>query len=176
VAGFELQPHLVGELIELRPLRADDWDGLYQVASDPKIWELHPIRGRYQEELFKDFFRSGLESGGAFVAIDRKTKQIIGSTRYFGYDPGVKEVEIGWTFLARSHWGGDCNREMKRLMLEHAFRFVDSVIFVVGVGNLRSRRAVEKIGGVAAERRDVTLNGTVLEHVVYRIKKESDGK
>jgi RimJ/RimL family protein N-acetyltransferase len=57
-------------------------------------------------------------------------------------------VEIGWTFLARSHWGGRYNGEMKTLMLRHAFRFVGTVIFVIGTRNLRSQRAVEKIGAV----------------------------
>src|ERR1022692_5321335 len=111
------------------------------------IWEQHPAHDRYQEEVFKEFFQRALESGGAFVAIDRSTQKIVGSSRYFGYDADKREIEIGWTFLARSHWGGTYNGEMKRLMLGHAFQFVDRVVFVVGTGNLRSQRAMEKIGG-----------------------------
>ena len=130
--GFELQPHLVGELLELRPLRPEDWEDLFEVASDPMIWEQHPAHDRWQEEVFKEFFQGALESGGAFVAIDRKTQEVIGSSRYFGYDPEKGEIEIGWTFLARSHWGGKYNGEMKRLMLDHAFQFVDSVVFFGG--------------------------------------------
>jgi RimJ/RimL family protein N-acetyltransferase len=145
---FDLQPTLKGELLELRPLRPEDFDDLYAVASDPLIWEQHPVSTRYQEAVFKDFFREALESGGAFVAIDSKDGRVIGSSRYNGYDQEKSEIEIGWTFLARSHWGGSYNREMKQLMLRHAFRFVNSVVFVVGIQNLRSQRAVEKIGGV----------------------------
>ena len=166
---FELQPHLVGELLELRPLRPEDWESLFAVASDPLIWEQHPAHDRYQEEVFKEFFREALESGGAFVVIDRRTQSTIGSSRYFGLDPGKREIEIGWTFLARSHWGGEYNGELKRLMLDHAFQFVESVIFKIGPTNLRSRRAVEKIGGVLRERPAET-NQTA-EHVVYQIKK-----
>src|ERR1700694_3547030 len=103
--NFELQPHLVGELLEVRPLRPEDWESLFGVATDPLIWEQHPARDRYQEEVFKEFFREALESRGAFVLIDRKTQEIIGSSRYFGFEPRKREIEIGWTFLARSHWG-----------------------------------------------------------------------
>ena len=151
--NFELQPHLVGDLLELRPLRPEDWESLFAVASDPLIWEQHPARDRYQEEVFKEFFREALESGGALVVIDRKTREIIGSSRYFGFDPGKREIEIGWTFLARTYWGGKYNGELKRLMLDHAFRFVESVVFLIGPTNLRSQRAVENIGGVLIERR-----------------------
>src|SRR5438034_5757047 len=134
--SFDLQPHLTGELIELRPLRPEDWEALFAVASDPLIWEQHPNYDRYQEAVFRECFRGALESGGAFVAIDRSTQAIIGSTRYAAYDPENSEIEIGWTFLARSHWGGKYNGEMKRLMLDHAFQFVENVIFIVGPTNL----------------------------------------
>ncbi|HEX8845807.1 MAG TPA: GNAT family N-acetyltransferase [Pyrinomonadaceae bacterium] len=144
---FDLQPVLEGELLLLRPLRPEDFQDLYGVASDPLIWEQHPVRDRYKEEVFTEFFREALESGGALVAVDSETGQIIGSSRFHAYDEERSEIEIGWTFLARSHWGGRYNGEMKRLMLRHAFRFVESIIFLVGTGNLRSQRAVEKIGG-----------------------------
>ena len=145
---FELQPTLTGTLLELRPLRDADFDELYAVASDPRIWELHPEPDRYKENVFRGFFRGAMESGGAFAVVDRKSGRIIGSSRYFGYDEERSEIEIGWTFLARAYWGGVYNREMKTLMLHHAFRFVDSVIFRVGTENWRSQRAMEKIGGV----------------------------
>ena len=169
---FELQPHLVGDLLEVRPLRPEDWESLFAVAADPLIWEQHPARDRYQEEVFKEFFREALESGGAFAVIDRKTQKTIGSSRYFGFEPGKREIEIGWTFLARSHWGGTYNAELKCLMLDHAFKFVESVVFLIGPTNVRSQKAVEKIGGVLTDRRETTtLQGDAVEHVVYQIKK-----
>lgn len=148
--SFDLQPVLQGKLLELRPLHPDHYRELYAVASDPLIWEQHPAKNRCQEEGFRQFFQKALESGGAFVAIDRKEGRVIGSSRFHGYDAEGSEVEIGYTFLARSHWGGQYNREMKELMLRHAFRFVDCVVFLVDPHNLRSQRAVEKIGGVRA--------------------------
>ena len=152
-AHFDLQPILEGELLRLRPLRPEDWDDLHTVASDPLIWEQHPNNDRYKEEVFKEFFREALESGGALIVIDSQNGQVIGSSRFHGYDKGKSEIEIGWTFLARSHWGGTRNKEMKQLMLRHAFRFVRNVVFLVGPQNLRSQRAMEKIGGVRVKSR-----------------------
>jgi RimJ/RimL family protein N-acetyltransferase len=146
--SFDLQPQLRGELIELRPLAPEDWDDLFAVASDPLIWEQHPESDRYKEDVFKVFFKDALESGGAFVVIDTETKRIIGSTRFHGYDPEKSEVEIGWTFLARKYWGGRYNREMKQLMLAHAFQFVENVLFYIGENNIRSQKATEKIGAI----------------------------
>lgn len=146
--SFDRQPLLVGEILELRPLRAGDFEALFRVAADPLIWEQHPEPNRYQEATFRSFFEEALASGGALVALDRATGQIIGSSRYHGYDAERSVIEIGWTFLARSHWGGRYNGEMKRLMVEHAFKLVKRVIFIIGPDNRRSQRAVEKIGGV----------------------------
>lgn len=169
--GIELQPHLVGELLEVRPLRTEDWESLFAVAADPLIWEQHPARDRYQEEVFREFFREALESGGAFAVVDRQTRKVIGSSRYFGYEPGRSEIEIGWTFLARSYWGGKYNAELKRLMLDHAFKFVKGVVFLIGPSNYRSQRALEKIGGVMIERRHKIIQGKPVENVVYQIEK-----
>jgi len=144
--AFELQPHLKGELLELRPLATGDWDELFAVASDWLIWEQHPERDRYTEDVFRNYFQGGLASGGAFVIIDRQTQQIIGSTRFYGYDLEKSEIEIGWTFLARKYWGGRYNAEMKRLLLNHAFKFVRNVVFLVGENNVRSQKAMEKVG------------------------------
>ncbi len=164
--SFDLQPILNGELLELRPLRPEDFNDLYAVASDPLIWEQHPAKDRCKKEVFEIFFREALESGGTLLAIDSKDGAVIGSSRFHGYNEEKNEIEIGWTFLARSYWGGVYNREMKRLMLRHAFKFVNSVIFLVGPQNLRSQRAVEKIGGVRVGSRP---DGSGRDSSVYQI-------
>jgi RimJ/RimL family protein N-acetyltransferase len=163
------QPVLRGELIELRPLQPDDFSELFGIASDPLIWEQHPDRDRYQEAVFRVFFADALASGGALVALDRATGRIIGSSRYHGYDAERSVVEIGWTFLARAYWGGRYNGEMKRLMLHHAFKSVARVRFIIGSNNLRSRRAVEKLGAVFA---GPTLDGLGRERVAYELTPE----
>ncbi len=162
-----LQPTLRGSLVQLRPLHATDWHALFAVASDPQIWVQHPESDRYTEPVFREFFRIALESRGALLATDAASGAVVGSSRYYGYDEVQREVEIGWTFLARSHWGGQYNGEMKSLMLAHAFQFVDSVIFVIGAQNIRSQRAVQQIGAVF----DGTRVTSGKESVVYRIRK-----
>lgn len=146
--SFDRQPTLRGELLELRPLHADDYQALFQAAADPRIWEQHPEPDRYTEPTFRAFFGEAIASGGALAVIDRASGRIIGSSRYHGYDPAGSVVEIGWSFLARAYWGGRYNGEMKRLMLEHAFESVSRVIFIIGPENQRSQRAVKKLGAV----------------------------
>lgn len=144
---FDFQPTLRGDLIEVRPLRPQDFAALFEAASDPLIWEQHPDSNRHKKEVFGEFFRGAIDSKGAFAVIERKSGEIIGSSRYWNLNTANFEVEIGWTFLSRKFWGGRYNRELKSLMLEHAFRFVERVLFIVGENNLRSRKAVENIGG-----------------------------
>jgi RimJ/RimL family protein N-acetyltransferase len=163
---FDLQPVLLGDLLELRPLREDDFEALFRVAADPLIWEQHPERDRYQEATFRAFFENALASGGALVALDRATGRVIGSSRYYGYDARGSVVEVGWTFLARAYWGGRYNGEMKKLMLEHAFTSVERVVFVIGPDNRRSQRAVERIGGVRA---GTTADAHGQERLLYEI-------
>jgi RimJ/RimL family protein N-acetyltransferase len=164
--AFDSQPVLKGELVELRPLRSDDYADLYAVGSDPLIWTQHPASDRYKETTFQAFFQEALASGGALIAIDRETRRVIGSSRFHGYDEARSEIEIGWTFLARSHWGGRYNAEMKRLMLSHAFQFVSAVVFLIGPHNIRSQRAIEKIGAVRAGTR---ADASGRESYVYQI-------
>ena len=144
----DFQPTLVGPTITVRPIAAGDWTELFAAGSDPEIWKVHPVPDRYTEAGFRKFFDSAVGSKMAFVFVDRATNRLIGSSRYYGYEPEKSEIEIGWTFLARSHWGGRANREVKRLMLDHAFTFVDTVVFWVGEENWRSQGAMTKIGGV----------------------------
>ena len=171
------QPHLAGALVELRPATPDDFDALFAVAGDPLIWEVHPARDRWRESVFRRFFDEGLASGGMLVATDRATGEVIGSSRYdFGrVEPG--EVEIGWTFLARSHWGGHYNAEMKALMIDHAFASVERVIFLVGDANIRSRKAVEKIGGYLTPREHrAEMAGNPVVHVVYALDRPASSR
>lgn len=173
---MDRQPVLEGERLLLRPLQPDDWDALYAVASDPLVWELHPASDRWQEGVFRAFFADALAQGGALIVIDKASGAVIGSSRMQAYDPADGgSVEIGWTLLARSHWGGETNREMKRLMLAHCFRYVERVDFRIGENNLRSRRAMEKIGGRLSTRDGgvvQTVSGPA-RHVVYEITRES---
>jgi RimJ/RimL family protein N-acetyltransferase len=167
----DLQPTLAGETILIRPLRAEDWPEMFAAASDPLIWELHPARDRYKEPVFREYFDGAIKSKSAFAFVERATGVIIGSSRFHGYDPALSEIEIGWTFLIRKHWGGATNREIKRLMLAHAFGFADTVVFWVGEANWRSQRAMEKIGGI--RRNGLVFRPPMGAHVVFEIRRES---
>jgi RimJ/RimL family protein N-acetyltransferase len=144
----DFQPTLVGPTITVRPIALGDWSALFAAGSDPEIWKVHPVPDRYTEAGFRKFFDGAVSSKIGFAFVDRSTGRLIGSSRYYGHAPDLGEIEIGWTFLARSHWGGRANREVKRLMLDHAFTFVDTVVFWVGDQNWRSQGAMTKIGGV----------------------------
>lgn len=144
--SFDLQPTLVGPQLTLRPLCRDDLEPLYAIASDPLLWALHPEQDRWQRPVFKQLFASCLELGGALAVIHTATGRLIGSSSFYDYNPEQSEVVIGYTYLARDYWGGAANRELKTLMLQHAYRHVQQVWFHVGTHNLRSRRAMEKIG------------------------------
>lgn len=157
-------------------MHADDWTEMFAVAADPLIWKAHPAHDRYQEPVFRDYFDGALASKSALAILDKRTGAIVGSSRYHDYDPERREVEIGWTFLARSHWGGAHNREVKRLMVRHAFQYVDTVVFMVGEGNVRSIRAMEKIGATRRpELVDRASRGQMVRHVAFEIRKPAEG-
>ncbi|GAA4050201.1 GNAT family N-acetyltransferase [Parerythrobacter jejuensis] len=170
-AELDRQPTLEGPTLILRPLQREDWSGLFAVASDRLLWEQHPAHDRWQEPVFRTFFDDALEQSGALAVIDKATGAIIGSSRYQGLELGNGgSVEIGWTFLARSFWGGDANREMKRLMIAHALASVAECRFAVGEDNWRSRKAMEKIGGVLGSRVEVRqMADGPSRHVHYTI-------
>lgn len=163
---LNLQPSLTGIQITLRPLAAQDFDALFAAASDPLIWSQHPDPGRGTQEGFPLFFDGALKSKACVVAVDTARQSVIGWSRYSNYAPGER-VTIGYTFLARSHWGGATNAEIKRLMLRHAFTDVQEVLFTVAEHNLRSRHAVEKLGAELMGAEDAPRWGQV--HVIYRL-------
>jgi RimJ/RimL family protein N-acetyltransferase len=168
--SFELQPTLENPVIRIEPLAPDDFERLYAVAADPLIWEQHPQKERYQRAVFEVFFKTAIESRGAFRVIDSANGEIIGSSRYHDLNEAHSKVEVGYTFIARSRWGGPHNRALKTLMLDHAFRFVDRVIFKVGVNNWRSRKAMEKLGGMYIGQEMVSYTGEAQHlNVLFKI-------
>jgi N-acetyltransferase len=168
---FDLQPNLVGELLRLRPLTSLDFEALFQAASDPLIWEQNPEPTRYQRPTFARFFQGAINSKGALVAINLATNEIIGSSRFHTLNMENSQVTIGFTFLARPFWGGHYNGEMKKLMLDHAFKYVNAVNFRIGEKNMRSRQAILKIGARLVGPEDKpTLGGQI--HCIYQIARE----
>jgi RimJ/RimL family protein N-acetyltransferase len=165
------QPTLIGETLLARPLTEADYEPLFEAASDPLIWEVHPDRERYTKVRFDVYFRTGIESRGAFAVLDRASGKIIGSSRYT--EPTPLGVEIGFTFLTRAYWGGKHNRELKTLMLDHAFKFVPAVYFIVGETNGRSRGAMRNLGDVdVTGLPEIPLKRDLSGRVVFRILRD----
>jgi RimJ/RimL family protein N-acetyltransferase len=171
---FDLQPTLVGDRVVLRPLVPEDWDALYGCACDPLLWAGHPAQDRWKEPVFRKFFANAIDSGGALVATRPDDGAVIGTSRYDPRRAEPGEMEIGWTFLVREHWGTGLNAEMKRLMLDHAFRYGERVVFFVGSENGRSRRALEKIGASLTDRTHRTgMAGNSVTHLIYAIERDA---
>ncbi|MCC6287538.1 MAG: GNAT family N-acetyltransferase [Chitinophagaceae bacterium] len=163
--------HLQNNLVQLVPLHKDDFEKLYDVASDPLIWEQHPSNDRYKRDVFQLFFDGAVDGDTAFLIVDKATGNIIGSTRYYDYKPGNSSIAIGYTFLAKAYWGGKYNQSCKKLLLDYAFQFVDKVYFHVGATNTRSQLAIQKTGGIKVNEVDFDHYGKKLLHFEYMIRK-----
>ena len=168
---MNLQPHLIGDRFELRALKTDDYDKLLQAASDPLIWEQHPQSDRYKPEVFKSFFDEAMASNGALVIINRSTGAFAGTTRFYDYSKENSSVVIGYTFLARTYWGGDFNLELKKLVVNYALQFVKTTLFQVGLNNIRSQKAMEKIGAINTGIQEVVISyGPPKKSYIYKIE------
>jgi RimJ/RimL family protein N-acetyltransferase len=169
---FDLQPILKGSLVQLRPLVVEDFEPVYTVASDPLLWEQHPEPLRYRRDVFQKFFDGAIESKGAFAVMEMTSGRMIGSSRYYDYSPAQREVKIGYTFVGREFWGAGYNPEMKKLMLDHAFRHVDRVLFEIGETNIRSQTAIQRIGAQLIGKADKPgLDGAMRKMLVFEIKR-----
>lgn len=167
---FDFQPRLVGKLIEMRPAVEADFEPLFTVASDPEIWALHTAKDRWRRDVFRTNFDDALADEGGLVAVERKSGKIAGFSRYSQLFMGPDEMEIGWTFLARRLWGGDYNRDMKRIMLAHVLENFPRALFRVAIDNLRSRRAMEKIGGVLIDwEGTIVYGGRSHPYIAYEV-------
>jgi len=170
--NFNLQPSLANDLICIVPLRQYDFEVLYQVASDPLLWEQHPNKDRYRPEVFQNFFTGAMESGGAFLVKDKLTGEIIGSSRYYDWDAQKKVVAIGYTFISRNYWGKGYNMALKKLMLDHAFQYADKVIFHIGAHNIRSQKAISNLNAVKIGEEPIAYFGEPEKmNFVYEISK-----
>lgn len=171
--GFELQPTLENEFIKIQPLKETDFELLFNIASDPLIWKQHPNPDRYKRTVFETFFKGAMESGAAFLVFDKQSNQAIGSSRYYLIDTFEKSIAIGYTFLAKDHWGGLFNPALKSLMLNHAFTFFDKVILHIGANNIRSQKATEKLGARKIAEIEMEYYGEANRlNFVYQIEKE----
>lgn len=168
---LNLQPELLeDDLVKLIPLEESHFEVLYKAASDHLIWEQHPIKDRYTKEVFKPFFDAGIKSKGAFLILDTKTSEIIGTTRFYDYKPENSSIAIGFTFIGRKFWGRNYNRSTKKLLIDYAFQNVNSILFHVGAENIRSQKAVLKLGATKINEINFPHNGIDIPHYEYELK------
>lgn len=169
---MNVQATLENENVKLVPLNPNDFEELFSVASDPKIWEQHPNKDRYQREVFEKFFQGAIESKGAFKIMDKSSNEVAGSTRFYDYNPDENSIFIGYTFYATKFWGSKLNPQVKKLMLDYIFQFVDKVNFHVGKDNIRSQKAMEKLGAKKVDEVNVAYFGEPEKlNVVFEIDK-----
>lgn len=160
IMKFNLQPkHLKTDLIQLSPLQELNFEELYAVASDPLVWEQHPNKLRYQRDVFQNFFEGAMLSKGAFLIRDTQTNEVVGSSRFYDFDENDNSILIGYTFIGRKFWGNGYNKALKKLMLDYAFQFVETVYFHIGAQNFRSQKAIEKIGAIKIGEQEVEYFG-----------------
>ncbi len=170
---INIQPIIENEIVILYPLQEQDFETLYQSASDPKIWEQHPNKARWQREVFKNFFEGAMKSKGAFKIVDKSSGKTIGSTRFYDYDEAENSILIGYTFFATKYWGKGMNHLVKTLMLDYIFQFVSKVIFHIGADNIRSQISIGRLGIPKTGEEEVTYFGEDSKlNCVYSLTKE----
>jgi N-acetyltransferase len=170
---FNIQSRLENEKVILLPLHQDDFEDLYTVSADPKIWEQHPNKDRWKKEVFRTFFDGAMQSMGAFKIIDKTNNNVIGSTRFYEYNEKEKSILIGYTFYSTKYWGSGINHAVKRIMLDYIFRFVSKVNFHIGASNIRSQISIERLGATKIGEQEVAYFGEQPKlNFVYSLNKE----
>lgn len=169
-----IQPTLSNEKVVLKPLGESDFEALYEIAADPDVWAQHPNRDRWKKDVFKTFFEGAMASGGAFLIQDKESGEVLGSSRYYDHNGDDKSIFIGYTFYGTRSWGKGINAQVKQIMLNHIFQFVDLVKFHVGAENWLSRKAMEKLGAENKGEIVVAYHGEADRlNVEYWIRKEN---
>jgi RimJ/RimL family protein N-acetyltransferase len=171
--NINIQPTLENEKLILYPLQEQDFEDLYLAASNPKIWEQHPNKERWQRDVFKNFFEGALQSKGAFKIVDKATGNTIGSTRFYDYSTEDKSILIGYTFYTTEFWGKGINHLVKRLMLDYIFQFVSVVNFHIGADNIRSQISISRLGITKIAEQEVAYFGEQPKlNFIYSITKK----
>ncbi|OWK73158.1 GNAT family N-acetyltransferase [Flavobacteriaceae bacterium JJC] len=169
---FSVQTILANENFKLIPLQENDFERLYDVASDPKVWEQHPNKERYKREVFENFFKGAIESKGAFLVVSKDSGEVLGCTRFYDFDEENSSILVGYTFYGRNSWGKNVNPQIKKVMLDYIFQYVETVIFHVGKDNIRSQIAMERLGAEKIREEEIAYFGELPKiNVVYEIKK-----
>lgn len=166
---------LQGTTIDLLPLEEHHLEELYQASADKELWKQVPSDCSDRDTFFA-VYKMALEARDRgtqypFVIVDKQTKKLVGSTRFFEMYEADKKLEIGWTWITRDYWGSVVNLECKLLLLTYCFEVLKTnrVQLKTKDDNIRSRKAIEKIGGVfeGILRKDKIQNDGTTRNAAY---------
>lgn len=179
--SIDVSPTLENEFVLLSPLTLKNYQELIPVASQEKLVQYSPS-DIYTPETLQNYVTIALEQKERMISIpfiifDKTRQQYAGSTRYMNIHWKNKVLEIGSTWIGKEFQGSGLNTQMKHLMIDYAFDIMDfeKVEFRIDERNIRSRKAVEKLGGILEGilRRNVyLLDGFKRNTCCYGILKE----
>ena len=140
--------NLENEIVSLVQTVENHFEDLYTIGSNPIIWEQHLDKDRWKLNNFRKYIDGGIgNKEGCFTIIDKEVNKIIGTTRYYSFNDEEHSVKIGYTFISQHYWGTHMNYQIKKLMLDYVFQYLDKVYFDIWERNYRSQKSVEKLGG-----------------------------
>jgi RimJ/RimL family protein N-acetyltransferase len=156
---------LENDQVKLVPLEKAHFDELIEISKDERIWEFMPITWLGKKDL-RQVLNDALtfrDEGHQypFIAIDKSTNKIFGSTRYLKINHDFKNLEIGWTWYKPEYWGSGYNKVCKFLLLQHCFEVLHTISVHLGTAdtNIRSRKAIESLGA--------TYEGTLCNRIIW---------
>jgi len=157
---------LENEMVKLKPLELNDLPGILEAASYPEIWSHMSITIERMEDV-NNFVENALitrhgKTEFPFVIVDKKTGDIIGSTRFMDIDDKHQRLEIGTTWLTPAYWRTPMNTNCKYLLLQYCFEILQlqRVQIKTDHENIRSQKAIERIG--------VTKEGILRNHMIRK--------
>lgn len=160
---IDFRPTLENEFVILSPLTLENYGKLLDVASQEKLVQYSPSDIETPHAL-RNYVISAMEQSErknsiTFIVFDKVKQLFAGSTRYMNINWKNKVLEIGSTWIGREFQGSGLNTHMKYLMINHAFDIMEfeKIEFRIDERNMRSRKAVEKLGAV--------LEGTLRKNI-----------
>lgn len=172
---------LRGQFIYLELLQPEDVPQLKTLAFDARLWEYtktllinETFDAQFDKYIATAFDPRNTGMQISFVMRDAVTNNLIGMTRYYKIEPSQKRLSVGYTWYTPAYWGKVHNKECKLLLLQYAFDELhfQRVEFEVAHQNIRSQKAVEKIGGVreaVLRKHGLHADGTIRDTVVFSV-------
>jgi RimJ/RimL family protein N-acetyltransferase len=152
MTAFFTPLRLENEIVTLLPLQIDHFEGLLEIARDPALWELSPVRLQTDKDILSYLEEAMREKTSGisipFTIMDNRTGTIAGSTRYGSLSPAHKRLEIGWTWLGKRFQKSGLNRAAKFELLNYGFESLDlnRIELKTDALNMNSRNAILKLG------------------------------